>query len=629
MPRDSNGNYTPPNSNPVVTGTIIESDWANQTVNDLATAMTGSLSRNGQGGMLAPLKHVNGSALLPAVTWANDVQSGLYLNGVGEVYMSVGTTPVMRWLSPSTVQVWNAVDMVWDNVGGGTVSPIFTGPNPTLGNLTAALFTTQSEPIGASDHIQYGYSAIQAVGAASDTNQLSLNALGGDLKLGAQSGSGDVLIYQDGALRASFNTGPFPVGFVLNESGGVNNIVFNDAANAVNQGSLGFLGLNFQIDNKKPNGLTTFTCTKTGGAPVTMLVMDEDGYSAGEVNYMPRLRLDRYWDGVSVANYGPALAFTGGPSTTTMDSDRIQSGSQFKLNPRGVDVAIGSQDVTKIGGVLLYDDGVLVGGTTGSGLSAIGPNPTLAGANAALTTGNANPQTQAHLALGYNTIQCKLNANVNLGVYLNPWGGPVHVGAFEVGQTGDVQLYKDAAVTAMTISPAAGGLQVNNTLTGTGMERVATQSDVEPANTTNYVAVTKTYVAKEGYRAYLNSLTKVELPVTGVYTVGLTGSGANFIFTNDADIPTNAKALWLKLQLRADAVADPKNIYIGVGSAALPEEFLLDVSFRAGDAGTSKESQIVTQVPLNAGGVFNLRMTTISGLPDNYYLDIQITGYSL
>lgn len=629
MPRDSNGNYVPPNSNPVVTGTIIESDWANQTVGDIANELTFSLSRNGQGGMLAPLKNVNGSALLPAMTWANDVQSGLYLNAAGEVYMSAGTHPLMRWISPSTVQVWNAVDSAWNDVGGGTVNPVFTGPNPTLGNLTAALFTTQSEPISGSAHIQYGYSAIQAVGAVTDTNQLSLNALGGDLKLGAQSGSGDVLIYQDGALRASFNTGPFPVGFVLNENGGVNNVVFNDPTNTINHGSMGFLGPNFQIDNKKEGGQTSFTCTKVGGMPVTMLVMDEDGYSAGEVNNMPRLRLDKYWDGVSVANYGPALAFTGGPSTTTMDSDRIQSGTQFKLNPFGTDVAIGSQDVTKVGGVLLYDDGVLVARTTPTGVNVIGSNPNLSTANAALTTGNSNPVTQAHLAFGYNTVQCKLNANNNLGMYINPWGGPVHVGAFEVGNTGDVYLYKDTVVAARTIAANTGGLLVNNTLTGAGLERVATVSDISPADNTNYVAATKNYIAKDGARAFLNTLTQANIPAGSVYTIGKTGSGANFILNSSADIPTTAKLMWVKFQLFGTDAAPLKDLGIGWGNTASPLTNLLAINIGATEANVQKLAEVIAPVALNAGAIFNLNVTTISGAPSNYNLNVFVVGYSL
>lgn len=49
MPRNGSGVYTlPPGINPVVTQTLITSNWANTTMSDLATAITQSLARDGQ-----------------------------------------------------------------------------------------------------------------------------------------------------------------------------------------------------------------------------------------------------------------------------------------------------------------------------------------------------------------------------------------------------------------------------------------------------------------------------------------------------------------------------------------------------------------------------------------------------
>lgn len=47
MPRDAFSNYALPAGNPVVTGTTIASSWANTTLNDIATALTQSLSTDG------------------------------------------------------------------------------------------------------------------------------------------------------------------------------------------------------------------------------------------------------------------------------------------------------------------------------------------------------------------------------------------------------------------------------------------------------------------------------------------------------------------------------------------------------------------------------------------------------
>jgi hypothetical protein len=48
MSRNGSGTYTLPAGNPVVTGTTIASTWANNTMTDLATALTGSLASDGQ-----------------------------------------------------------------------------------------------------------------------------------------------------------------------------------------------------------------------------------------------------------------------------------------------------------------------------------------------------------------------------------------------------------------------------------------------------------------------------------------------------------------------------------------------------------------------------------------------------
>lgn len=48
MSRNGSGVYTLPAGNPVVTGTSISSTWANNTMNDIATALTGSVASDGQ-----------------------------------------------------------------------------------------------------------------------------------------------------------------------------------------------------------------------------------------------------------------------------------------------------------------------------------------------------------------------------------------------------------------------------------------------------------------------------------------------------------------------------------------------------------------------------------------------------
>jgi hypothetical protein len=48
MSRNGSGVYNLPAGNPVVSGTTITSSWANTTLNDVASALTGSLAADGQ-----------------------------------------------------------------------------------------------------------------------------------------------------------------------------------------------------------------------------------------------------------------------------------------------------------------------------------------------------------------------------------------------------------------------------------------------------------------------------------------------------------------------------------------------------------------------------------------------------
>lgn len=89
MPRDANGNYTLPAGNPVVSGTPISSNTHNSTNNDLATALTDSLSRTGLGGMLAPLFFADGAVGAPSISFTSEPTTGFYKEGPTELNVTV------------------------------------------------------------------------------------------------------------------------------------------------------------------------------------------------------------------------------------------------------------------------------------------------------------------------------------------------------------------------------------------------------------------------------------------------------------------------------------------------------------------------------------------------------------
>jgi hypothetical protein len=103
MPRNSSGTYSLPAGNPVVTLEVISSSWANTTLGDIATALTGSLSRSGEGSMLAGLELFDGTASAPGLTWGTELTSGWYRNGSNDFRFSIASTDRLSINTTGTV----------------------------------------------------------------------------------------------------------------------------------------------------------------------------------------------------------------------------------------------------------------------------------------------------------------------------------------------------------------------------------------------------------------------------------------------------------------------------------------------------------------------------------------------
>ena len=101
MPRAPDGTFTLVTGNPVLPDTLIETTWANNTLGDVAQALTDSLSRNGNGGMLVPFEFADGSVSAPAITFANQPNSGIYRSSLNLLNMSIGAVDRTRWTADS------------------------------------------------------------------------------------------------------------------------------------------------------------------------------------------------------------------------------------------------------------------------------------------------------------------------------------------------------------------------------------------------------------------------------------------------------------------------------------------------------------------------------------------------
>jgi hypothetical protein len=137
MSRNGSGTYSLPAGNPVVTGTSISSTWANTTLTDIATALTGSLAADGQTTATGALKMGSqkvtgmaaGSVSGDAVEYTQFTTAFVNpsFGGTGFILIPKGTT-AQRPVSPVNGEIRYNTDTsqfegyqggAWGQLGGG------------------------------------------------------------------------------------------------------------------------------------------------------------------------------------------------------------------------------------------------------------------------------------------------------------------------------------------------------------------------------------------------------------------------------------------------------------------------------------------------------------------------------
>lgn len=142
MSRNASGTYTLPQDS-VVGGTVIEANWANPTMDDIATAITDSLSRSGKGTMISSLKYFSGTVAVPGISFTDEPGSGVYYFGTKDFRFSVNGNPTLRFVDDSgsasgsqrPVMVYNGTAFQPILKGDSSETPIFKGFT-TTGELT-------------------------------------------------------------------------------------------------------------------------------------------------------------------------------------------------------------------------------------------------------------------------------------------------------------------------------------------------------------------------------------------------------------------------------------------------------------------------------------------------------------
>jgi hypothetical protein len=174
MSRNGSGTYTLPAGNPVVSGTTIASTWANNTMNDLASAMTASVAADGQTPMTGNLNlNSNKIVNLATPTLSNDAVTKAYadalVGGAGSftTLTSSGATTFTAGTASTSTTTGTAVITGGLGVSGRINAANFDG---IVGANTAASgsFTTLSAT-GVTT-VQAGTAALPAITTTGDTN---------------------------------------------------------------------------------------------------------------------------------------------------------------------------------------------------------------------------------------------------------------------------------------------------------------------------------------------------------------------------------------------------------------------------------------------------------------------------
>ena len=159
MSRNSGGTYSLATGNPVVTGTVISSTWGNNTLSDIATALTDSLSRTGLGGMSSALQLTNGAIGTPSLTFAAETTLGWYRASASNLRLVMAGVDRETWTATAlTIAASNvtigapAAGAVLTTTGNVVLNAPASGTSLQIGAattnvaLTAGVFGSTNNP---------------------------------------------------------------------------------------------------------------------------------------------------------------------------------------------------------------------------------------------------------------------------------------------------------------------------------------------------------------------------------------------------------------------------------------------------------------------------------------------------
>ena len=226
MSRNGNGTYNLPAGNPVVSGTTISSTWANTTLSDIASALTGSIASDGQTPMSGTLNMTDNLIINVAAPITNtDAANKTYVdNNIAVVEAEIAA---INQVLTGSIQMWSTASApagyllcAGTAVSRTTYAALYAVIGTTFGSGDGS--TTFNLP-NYTNRFPYG-TTLAATGGSADAVVVShthtitdpghLHSLAGDPRTGA-SGGPTPNIFGDG----SYNTSTATTGISVNTTG--------------------------------------------------------------------------------------------------------------------------------------------------------------------------------------------------------------------------------------------------------------------------------------------------------------------------------------------------------------------------------------------------------------------------
>ncbi|QQO30742.1 tail fiber protein [Bradyrhizobium diazoefficiens] len=150
MPDDANGVYSLPNGYLAVTGTTIQPSQHNPPLEDVATALSARLSRNGSAPMTGPLKAADGAVGAPSYTFNTAQTTGFYKTASGNIGVSIAGAEVAEFSAGGMVKGGKFVGEIFDWTGSTAPALCVLAYGQTLSRTTyAALWAFAQTEIAA------------------------------------------------------------------------------------------------------------------------------------------------------------------------------------------------------------------------------------------------------------------------------------------------------------------------------------------------------------------------------------------------------------------------------------------------------------------------------------------------